>query len=75
MGRDNTSSIDSGSGEKLAALASQRKASIKGEFGLENRNKEEQVVNARKAVNVAAAKAKAKKRAKLAKASKKKNKK
>ncbi len=75
MGRDNTSSIDSGSGEKLAALASQQKASIRGEFAVGNKDKEEQVVNARKAVNVAASKAKAKKRAKLAKASKKKNKK
>ncbi len=75
MGRENTSSIDSGSGHKLAALAGQQKASVQGEFGSENRSKDEQVINARKAVNVTAAKAKAKKRAKLAKASKKKNKK
>jgi hypothetical protein len=74
MGRDNTSSIDSGNGHKLAALASQQKAAVKGQFEGKSAEQKEQIVNARKAANVAAAKAKAKKRAKLAKASKKKNK-
>ncbi len=74
MGRDNTSSIDSGNGLKLAHLAGQQKSAIKGEFQSKNLDSDEQVVNARKATNLSLAKAKSKKRAKLAKASRKKNK-
>jgi hypothetical protein len=74
MSRENTSSIDSGNGHKLAALANQQKAAIKGQFEGRSKEQQEQIVNARKAANVAAAKAKAKKKAKLAKASRKKNK-
>jgi len=70
MSRANTSSIDSGDGYKLAHLSSQQKAT----FQIDNSEKSEQVVNARKASNLASAKNKAKKKAKLAKASKKKNK-
>ncbi|MEA3521609.1 MAG: hypothetical protein U9R50_01400 [Campylobacterota bacterium] len=71
MSRANTSSVDSNSGYKLAHLSSQQKA----ESHEHKSTGEEQVVNARKNTNLASAKAKAKKRAKLAKASKKKNKK
>ncbi len=74
MGRDNTSSVDSGNGFKLADLAGQQKKAIQGEFQSKNTDSDEQVVNARKAVNLSLAKAKTKKRAKLAKASRKKNK-
>jgi hypothetical protein len=71
MGRANTSSVDSGNGYKLAHLSSQQKTDLKAT----NSSQDKQIVNAKKASNLAAAKAKAKKKAKLAKASKKKNKK
>ena len=71
MSRANTSSIDSGDGYKLAHLSSQQKS----DFQINSSEKPDQVINARKASNLASAKAKAKKKAKLAKASKKKNKK
>jgi len=48
---------------------------MKAGFTPNDTEKKEQVINARKAANVDAKKAKAKKRAKLAKASRKKNKK
>ncbi|MEA1919857.1 MAG: hypothetical protein U9N52_08465 [Campylobacterota bacterium] len=71
MSRANTSSIDSGKGYKLAHLQTQ----VKSDFQTDSSNKEDQIINAKKASTLAQAKAKAKKRAKLAKASKKKNKK
>ena len=74
MGRDNTSSVDSGNGFKLAHLAGQQKRAMQGAFESKNVDGDEQVINARKAANLNLAKAKAKKRAKLAKASRKKNK-
>jgi len=75
MGRENTSSVDTKNGDRIAAFGTQKLAAMKAGFGPTDTEKKDQVVNARKAVNVDAKKAKAKKRAKLAKASKKKNKK
>jgi hypothetical protein len=75
MGRANTSSVDTGNGDKIAALGNQYKAAQKAGFKPKETIEEEQIVNARKAANLKAKKEKAKKRAKLAKASKKKNKK
>ncbi len=75
MGRENTSSVDTTKGDKLAAFGTQHKAAVKASFEPDQVEKKEQVVNARKAVNIEAKKAKAKKRAKMAKASRKKNKK
>ncbi len=74
MGRDNSSSIDSGNGEKLAYLANQQKRAMQGVFQAKERGGEKQVVNAKKAANLHAAKAKAKKKSKMAKASRKRNK-
>ncbi len=74
MGKENTSSVDTKNGDKIAAFGTQKLAAMKASFGPSDTEKKEQVVNARKAVNVDAKRAKAKKRAKLAKASKMKNK-
>ena len=71
----NNSSVDSGAGMELAALGNMKKAQMGGSFQQKDLKQEEQVVNARKAANVALEKAKKKKKAKMAKASKKKNKK
>ncbi len=73
MGRDNSSSIDSGNGHKLACLAGQYQKTIKGEFQAQQSAHDEQIVNARKAAHLSSAKAKARKKAKLAKASRKRN--
>ncbi len=73
MGRDNSSSIDSGNGHKLASFAGQHRQAIKGEFQAKQSDHEEQIVNAKKAAHLSRAKAKAKKKAKLAKASRKRN--
>jgi len=75
MAKANTSSVDTKNGDKIAAFGTQQKAAIKASFRPNDTEKKEQIVNARKAVNVDAKKAKAKKRAKMAKASRKKNKK
>ena len=75
MAKANTSSVDTKNGDKIAAFGTQRKAAIKASFGPNDTEKKDQVINARKAGNVEAKKAKAKKRAKMAKDSKKKNKK
>jgi len=75
MAKANTSSVDTKNGDKIAAFGTQQKVAIKASFGPSNTEKKEQVINARKAVNIDAKKAKAKKRAKMAKASRKKNKK
>jgi len=75
MGRENTSSVDTTNGDKIAAFGTQQKAAIKAGFEPKSIEKKEQIVNARKATNINAKKAKAKKRAKMAKASRKKNKK
>ncbi len=75
MGRENTSSVDTKNGDKIAAFGTQKIAAMKAGFKPNDTEKKDQVINARKASNVDAKKAKAKKRAKLAKASRKKNKK
>jgi len=74
MSRENTSSVDMANGKKMAYLASQEKAALKSGYHKGTKETAQQVVNAKKASNLAAAKAKAKKKAKLAKASRKKNK-
>lgn len=74
MGNADNTSIKLKNGKKIAEKANQNKNSTKVAF-VQDKNVKEQVVNARKAANLDLAKAKAKRRAKLAKASKKKNKK
>ena len=60
--------------DKIAAKGNQNKNAVKVAFAQKS-SQDEQVVNARKGVNLDLAKKKAKKKAKMAKASKKKNKK
>ncbi len=67
MGRENTSSVDTTNGDKIAAFGTQQKAAIKASFGPKDVEKKEQVVNAKKAVNVDAKKAKAKKKSQIGK--------
>jgi hypothetical protein len=74
MSRENTSSVDMANGKKMAYFASQEKAALKSKYHKGAKDAAEQIVNAKKASNLAAAKAKARKKAKLAKASRKKNK-
>ncbi len=74
MSRANTSSVDMEDGYKLAHYGKQKMLASQTEFQTTNSDSEEQVINARKAANLALAKAKAKKKAKMAKASRKKNK-
>ena len=74
MAKSNTSSVKTIKAEKIAATGNQNKNSTKGTFS-HDANQEAQVVNARKGVNLELAKKKAKKKAKMIKASKKKNKK
>lgn len=73
MSRANTSSVDTTKGEKIARKSNQNKNSVRVGFS-QNRYENEQVINARKGKNLDLAKSKAKKKAKMAKASKKKNK-
>ena len=75
MASTNTSSVDTKNGDKIAAFGTQQTAAIKASFGPNNTEKKDQIINARKACNVEAKRAKAKKRAQMKKASKKKNKK
>lgn len=78
MSRENTSSVDMANGKKMAYLSSQEKVAIKREFQAKDAGVEpdkKQVINSKKLANLSNAKAKAKKRAKLVKASKKRNKK
>ncbi len=76
MSRENTSSVDMANGKKMAHYASQEKVAMKKEFqGNGEDANQKQVINARKSANLLNAKAKAKRKAKLAKASKKRNKK
>ena len=69
----NTSSVKTTKSEKIAATGNQNKNSVRVAFSQE-RNQTEQVINARKAANLQLAKKKAKKKAKMAKASRKTNK-
>lgn len=73
MAKSNTSSVKTIKAEKIAQTGNQNKNSTKVAFSNDT-NKEEQVVNARKGVNLELAKKKAKKKAKLAKVSKRRNK-
>ena len=69
----NNSSVSTKKSDKIVARI--KATQHVGEKGFsQNGSENEQVVNARKAANLALAKAKAKKKAKMAKASKKKNK-
>ena len=70
----NISSVKTTKGEKLALHGNQNKNATRVGFSQE-KNQEEQVVNARKSVNGQLAKKKAKKKSKAAKASRKKSKK
>lgn len=69
----NNSSVKTTSGDKLAHQGNQNKNPTRVAFS-QDKNKTEQVINARKGANLDLAKKKAKKKAKMAKASKKKNK-
>jgi len=71
----NTSSVDTKAGDKLAAFGAQKLATMKAGYKPEEKSVDGQVINARKLSNLDSAKAKAKRKAKLAKASRKKNKK
>ncbi|NQY23058.1 MAG: hypothetical protein HRT41_03445 [Campylobacteraceae bacterium] len=71
--KKNSSSIKTTSSEKMAARSNQDKNSVRVGFS-QSRYENEQVINARKGANLELAKTKAKKKAKLAKASKRKNK-
>ncbi len=73
MAKANTSSVKTIKAEKIAALGNENKNSVKVAFS--QKNQDEQVINARKGVNLQLAKKKSKKKAKMAKASKRKNKK
>jgi hypothetical protein len=73
MSRKNTSSVDTTDGDKIARRSNENKNTVPVSFN--QKNTDEQVVNARKGVNVDLAKAKAKIKAKMKKASQKKNKK
>jgi len=69
----NNSSIQSKKGDKIAAKGNQNKNAVR--VGFLQDNNTEQVINARKGANADLIRAKAKKKAKIKKASKKKNKK
>ncbi|PHR72354.1 MAG: hypothetical protein COA66_06475 [Arcobacter sp.] len=71
--KKNSSSIKTTSSEKMAARSNQDKNSVRVGFS-QSRYENEQVINARKGANLELAKKKAKKKAKLAKAAKRKNK-
>jgi len=75
MSRENTASVDMTNGKRIAHNGRKELAALKRSFSKDNIEQKEQTINAKKGVNLALKKAKAKKRAKLAKASKKKNKK
>lgn len=68
----NCSKVNTKKMDKIAATGNQNKNSVKVTF-LQDKNQDQQVVNARKAVNLELAKRKAKKKAKMIKASKRKN--
>lgn len=74
MAELNTSSVNTKKSDKLVAKIKQNKHAGEKAFSQE-KNSTQQVVNARKALNKELGKAKAKKKAKMAKASRKKNKK
>jgi len=75
MAKANTSSVDTKNGDKIAAFGTQKTAAMRAGFSPDNAEKKDQIINARKGTNVDLKRAKAKIRAKMAKASRKKNKK
>jgi len=74
MSRANTSSVDTENGFKIAHLGKQQKLATLAQFEGKDSNNGEQVINANKKATLNSAKAKAKRKAKLAKQSRKKNK-
>lgn len=75
MGNElNNSSVNTKKSDKIVSRIKENKNAGEKDFS-QDRNNEEQVINARKKANLDLAKKKAKKKAKMAKASRKKNKK
>ncbi len=72
MKEANTSSVKTIKAEKMAAFGNDNKNAVKVAYSQE-KNQKEQVINARKGANLELAKKKSKKKAKMAKASKKRN--
>ena len=70
----NCSKVNTKNMDKIAAKGNQNKNAVKVAF-TQDKNTQEQVINARKAGNLKLAKEKAKKKAKMKKASQKRNKK
>jgi hypothetical protein len=68
----NCSKVNTKKMDKIAATGNQNKNSVKVTFS-QDKNQYQQVVNARKSANLELAKKKAKKKAKMIKASKRKN--
>ncbi len=75
MARANISSVDTSDGYKIAHLGKEKKIADLAKYSQKDDNPTEQIVNARKIAFSTLNKAKLKKKAKLAKASRKKNKK
>ena len=75
MERENISSVDTSDGYKIAHLGKEKKIADLAKYSQKDDNPTEQIVNARKIAFSTLNKAKLKKKAKLAKASRKKNKK
>jgi hypothetical protein len=75
MPQASNASTNTKEGAKLAYLAGQNRTNIKASFNPDEKDQNEQVVNAKKFVSLAKKKAKSKARAKMAKQSKRKNKK
>jgi len=73
MAKPNTSSVKTIKAKKIADTGNENKNSTKAGFTKE-KGQEKQIINAKKSDNLQAAKKKAKKKAKLAKASKRRNK-
>ena len=71
----NKNSVQCTKMDMLAARSNENRNAIKQAFSPEDKLVKEQIVNARKAANLELAKEKARKKAKMAKASKKRNKK
>lgn len=75
MAKANISSVDTSEGYKIAHLGKEKKIADLAKYSQKDDNPTEQIVNARKIAFSTLNKAKLKKKAKLAKASRKKNKK
>ncbi len=75
MAKANISSVDTSDGYKIAHLGKEKKIADLAKYSQKDVDQSEQIVNARKIAFSALNKAKLKKKAKMAKASRKKNKK